>query len=103
MRAFRTVELSNPRFERDGLRQATVKSAALKRRGDITFFIPTQLQGVQVSTLLILLNGVYNSHWGWAFHAGVHLTAQRLIDIGEIRPLMIAMPSDGLWGDGAGT
>ena len=102
MRIFRTVELSDPRFERDGLRHATVKSASLRRRGDITFFIPKQLQGAEVTTLLILLSGVYNSHWGWAFHAGVHLTAQRLIDIGDIRPLMIAMPSDGLWGDGSG-
>lgn len=63
MRALRSVELSDPRFERDGLRQAAAKSASLKRRGDIPFFIPRQLQGVQVTTLLILLNGVYNGRW----------------------------------------
>ena len=102
MHNFRTIELSDPRFERDGLRHVTVKSASLRRRGDITFFIPEQLKDAEATTMLILLNGVYNSHWGWAFHAGVHLTAQRLIDAEEIRPLIIAMPSDGLWGDGSG-
>ena len=102
MHKFRTVEMSDPRFERDGLRHVTVKSASLKRRGDITFFIPEQLKSADATTMLVLLNGVYNSHWGWAFHAGVHLTAQHLINIGDIQPLIIAMPSDGLWGDGSG-
>jgi enterochelin esterase-like enzyme len=102
MQKFRTVELSDPGFERDGLRHITVKSASLKRRGDITFFIPEQLRDNAATTMLILLNGVWNSHWGWAYLAGVHLTAQRLIDTGEIAPLVIAMPSDGLWGDGSG-
>jgi S-formylglutathione hydrolase FrmB len=33
---------------------------------------------------------------------GAHHTAQRLIDAGAIPPLVLAMPSDGLWGDGSG-
>ncbi len=102
MKRFRSVELSDPRFERDGLRHITVKSPSLKRRGDITLFVPEQLRQGSANTMLILLNGVYNSHWGWAYHAGVHLTAQRLIEAGAIQPLIIAMPSDGLWGDGSG-
>lgn len=79
----------------------TVKSPALSRRGDLSFYVPPQAQSVGCEGLAILLNGVYNSHWGWLYHAGVHRTAQRLIQAGLIRPMVLAMPSDGLWGDGS--
>ena len=103
MSPFRTIELSDPRFEPDGLRHITVKSKHLQGRGDITLFIP---QGMEKSTLslplLILLHGVYGSHWVWSMKGGAHRTARLLIDSGTIPPLLIAMPSDGLWGDGSG-
>lgn len=51
--------------------------------------------------LLTLLHGIYGSHWVWPFKAGAHLTAQAMIDQGEIRPMAIAMPSDGLWREGS--
>jgi len=35
-----TVELSDPRFERDGLRLVTVKSPPLGRRADVTVYVP---------------------------------------------------------------
>jgi enterochelin esterase-like enzyme len=98
---FRTVELSDPRFEHEGIRHMTVKSPALSRRGDLSLYIPSQVAIHGCECLLILLNGVYNSHWGWLYHAGVHRTAQRLIETGAIRPIVLAMPSDGLWGDGS--
>ena len=79
----------------------TVKSPALRRRGDISLYVPPQVEKDGCDALLILLNGVYNSHWGWLYHAGVHLTAQRLILSGAIRSMVLAMPSDGLWGDGS--
>jgi S-formylglutathione hydrolase FrmB len=50
--------------------------------------------------LVILLHGVYGSHWAWALKGRVHHTARRLIEAGEIPPLALAMPSDGLRGDG---
>lgn len=100
---FCTVELSDPRFERDGLRIVTVKSPALRGRGDLSVFIPKGLapdaRGVP---LVILLHGVYGSHWAWTQKGGAHRTAQQLIDAGAIPPLVLAMPSDGLWGDGSG-
>jgi len=34
--------------------------------------------------------------------AGVHLTIDELIKKGELPPMILAMPSDGLWGDGSG-
>jgi putative tributyrin esterase len=99
---FRTVELSDPRFERDGLRFATVKSPALGRRADVSVWAPPLDGSSAPLPLVLLLHGVYGSHWSWALHGGAHLTAGRLIEAGEIPPLALAMPSDGLWGDGSG-
>lgn len=98
---FRTVELSDPRFEHEGIRHMTVKSPALSRRGDLSLHVPRGVSDRGYEGLIILLNGVYNSHWGWLYHAGVHRTAQRLIDSGAMRAMVLAMPSDGLWGDGS--
>ncbi len=100
MSAFRTLRVSNPRFERDGLRIVTVKSPALKRRGDLSVFIPQNCP--DSVPLVTLLHGVYGSHWSWSLGGGAHLTAQRLIETGQIKPMVLAMPSDGLWGDGSG-
>jgi putative tributyrin esterase len=97
---FSTVELSDPRFERDGLRFVTVKSAALGRRADVSVYVPGGGSGPL--PLVVLLHGVNGSHWSWPLRGGAHLTAARLIETGELPPVAIAMPSDGLWGDGSG-
>jgi putative tributyrin esterase len=99
--AFRTIKLTDPRFERDGLRHVTVKSAALGQRADLSLFLPVEGRGASELPVVILLHGVYGSHWSWALNAGAHLTAARMIAAGEIPPLVLAMPSDGLWGDGS--
>lgn len=100
MTNFRTIRVSDPRFERDGLRIVTVKSKALQGRGDLSLYVPTECpQNVPV---VLLLHGVYGSHWSWSMGGGAHLTAARLIAAGEMRPMVLAMPSDGLWGDGSG-
>ena len=102
MSAFRTIKVSDPRFEHGGLRHVTVKSAALGRRADLTLFVPAGHEGRTDLPLVTLLHGVYSSHWAWAHNAGAHLTTARMITEGEIPPLVLAMPSDGLWGDGSG-
>ncbi len=99
---FRTIEISNPAYSPPGLRFVTVKSAALGQRADILLFVPMQAEAQRDVPLVLLLHGVYGSHWAWAFKGGAHLTAQRLIDVRAIPPLVLAMPSDGLWGDGSG-
>jgi S-formylglutathione hydrolase FrmB len=99
---FRTIEISEPRFEAEGLRWVTVKSRALGNRADITLFAPKQAATVTNIPLVILLHGVYGSHWAWALKGGAHRTAARLIERREIPPMGLAMPSDGLWGDGSG-
>jgi putative tributyrin esterase len=97
---FSSAELSDPRFERDGLRVVTVKSDALGRRADVSVFVPQG--GIAPLPLVMLLHGVHGSHWSWSLRGGVHLTATRLMETGEIPPVALAMPSDGLWGDGSG-
>jgi enterochelin esterase-like enzyme len=99
---FRTLEVADPALSPPGLRFVTVKSAALGQRADVLLFVPPQAAALQNAPLVLLLHGVYGSHWAWAFQGGAHLTAQRLIDAGAIPPLVLAMPSDGLWGDGSG-
>src|SRR5579862_3412595 len=99
---FRTIEISEPRFEAEGLRWVTVKSRALGHRADITLFVPKEAAAGSNIPLVILLHGVYGSHWAWSLKGGAHRTAARLIEKKEIPPMAMAMPSDGLWGDGSG-
>jgi putative tributyrin esterase len=99
---FAVVETSDPVFESEGLRQVTVSSPALNRRGDVTLFVPPQAKRCKDIPVFILLHGVYGSHWAWAMKAGAHRIAARMIDDGDLPPCVLAMPSDGLWGGGSG-
>src|SRR3546814_7749849 len=90
MTDFRTVELSDPGIDPTGLRFMTVKSAALGARADISLFVPDCVAGLADVPIVILLHGVYGSHWAWALKGGAHLTAQRLIDEETIPPLVLA-------------
>ena len=98
---FRTIKISDPRFESDNLRYITVKTPNLKGRGNICLFVPPNVE-IDNLPIVILLHGVYGSSNSWSKQAGAHRTALRLIESREIRPMILAMPSDGLWGDGSG-
>jgi enterochelin esterase-like enzyme len=99
---FKTNEISNPRFESNNLRFITVNTPNLNGRGDICVYVPAGTKQSDTLPIVILLHGVYGSAWSWSHSAGVHLTAGGLIANGELPPMIIAMPSDGLWGDGSG-
>jgi putative tributyrin esterase len=99
---YQHIELSNPEFERDGLRFLTFKSPSLGRRGDVCLFVPQQVENRKDVPLVLLLQGVYGSHWSWAMNGKAHLTASCLIGEQRLPPLVIAMPSDGLFGEGSG-
>jgi putative tributyrin esterase len=99
---FARIEISDPVFERDGLRHVTVSSAALNRRGDVTFYVPPNVSGYRSVPLILLLHGVYGSHWAWTMKAGAHHIAADMIASGQLPPCVLAMPSDGLWGQGSG-
>lgn len=101
MSHFRTIELSDPAIPADGLRFVTVKSPALGRRADLCLWTPEDVAQGPLP-LVVLLHGVYGSHWAWALKGGAHCMAARLIAEGALPPVVLAMPSDGLWGDGSG-
>jgi putative tributyrin esterase len=96
-----TIELSDPQFERDHLRMLTFKSDAMKCRVDVTLFVPDAVRHLSDVPLVILLHGVYGSHWAWFLKGGAHETAAALIETNRVRPLVLASPSDGYFGDGS--
>lgn len=98
---FFTTEISDPQFESDNLRHITVRTKNLSGRGDMTVYVPP-MENIQDVPIVILLHGVYGSSWCWPLKAGVHLTAQQMIKDDLIRPMVLVMPSDGLWRDGSG-
>jgi S-formylglutathione hydrolase FrmB len=93
------MEVSDPRYEHDGLRHVTVFSRALGRRADCTLWAPPGASGPL--PLVVLLHGVYASHWAWSASGGAHVAAAGLIESGAA-PFALAMPSDGLFGHGSG-
>ncbi|MEO8765362.1 MAG: alpha/beta hydrolase-fold protein [Ginsengibacter sp.] len=98
---FFTTEISDPRFEKDNLRFITVRSKNLPGRGDLTVYVP-QVVDVQHVPIVILLHGVYGSAWCWPLKSGVHLIADNLVKEKRINPMILVMPSDGLYRDGSG-
>jgi hypothetical protein len=99
---FATIDLSDPVYEWEYLRFLTFKSPVLRGRGDVTLFVPPDSENAQNLPMVVLLHGVYGSHWNWALKGGAHRTALEMIISGEIPPMVLVMPSDGLWGDGSG-
>lgn len=101
MTEFRTIEISNPDYTPPGVAMITVKSTALHRRADLCLYVPPGIH-TQTLPLVTLLHGVYGSHWAWLFKGGAHQVLDRLIRDEGLPPMALAMPSDGLWGDGSG-
>jgi putative tributyrin esterase len=101
MSVFKTIEVSNPRFEREHLRFITVRTNTLAGRADICVFVPPGTEQLEDIPVVLLLHGVYGSAWSWSHCSGVHLQAMQMIATGELPNMIIAMPSDGLWGDGS--
>jgi S-formylglutathione hydrolase FrmB len=98
---FFTTEISDPKFERDGLRFITIRTNNLPGRGDISVYVPPEENISGNVPIVILLHGVYGSSWCLPLKTGVHLIADKLIKEKVIRPMILAMPSDGLYRDGS--
>lgn len=98
---FGRIEISDARYERDNLRFLTFQSPALRGRGDVSLFVPP-VADMRRLPLVLLLHGLYGSHWCWAWKGGAHITAGEMFASGEIPPMVIAMPSDGLRQEGSG-
>lgn len=97
---FFTTEISDPAFERDHLRFITVRTKNLLGRGDMTVYVPP-VDNITDAPIVILLHGVYGSAWCWPLKTGVHLIADKLIHENKIAPMVLVMPSDGLYKDGS--
>jgi putative tributyrin esterase len=98
----RTLEISDPAFEREGVRFVTTYSPSLRGRGDLSVFVPERAERVHSLPVVLLLHGVYGSHWAWFFKGSAHRTATELIAAGQMRPMLLVAPSDGLYQDGSG-
>jgi S-formylglutathione hydrolase FrmB len=101
MKPFATVEVTAADLRQQGRVDATVFSRALARRADCTFWVPEH-SGERSLPLVILLHGVYGSHWAWWGSGGAHLVAGELVAAGRLPTCVLAMPSDGLLGHGSG-
>lgn len=99
--SFRSIELSDASYEFGGLRFLTIKTQNLRGRGDICLYVPKTERPLTDLPIYILLHGVYGSAWVWALKGGAHKVAKELMQAKRIKPAIIAMPSDGLWGDGS--
>lgn len=99
---FQDVELSRPGFSPTGIHFLTFFSPALRGRGEVTIYLPAGQDEAEAVPLVLLLHGVFGNHLAWPYQGGAHLVAQRMIWAGEIRPMGLAMPSDGLDGRGTG-
>ncbi len=86
----------------DGLRDLAVLSPALGRRADLTVFAPPGVDDLEQLPIVILLHGVYGSHWAWARSGFAHTALTELVEKGRVQPMILAMPSDGLFGVGSG-
>lgn len=102
MSKFRTIEVSNPQFESNNLRFITVKTPNLKGRGEICVYLPSGTRVTETLPIVILLHGVYGSAVSWPMYSGVHIKVDEMIKSGALPPMILAMPSDGMWGDGSG-
>lgn len=92
------VEVGRPIAALPHVRPVTVQSAALGRRADLTIVSPHPLP----SHVVVLLHGVYGSHWAWLHQGGLLDAIERLADQQGIPSFAVVTPSDGLWGEGSG-
>jgi len=83
-----------------GVRLLTLYSPALRHRADVTLYLPPGA-GDRPVPLLVLMHGVYGSHWNWWALGNLPAIAAEMLAAAQIVPFAIAMPSDGLWGDGS--
>jgi putative tributyrin esterase len=97
-----TIEISDPQFECDGVRFLTLYSSSLGGRGDLSVFAPPEINSLAAVPVVLLLHGVYSSHWAWFFKGNAHQVARDLMAARRLRPMLLVAPSDGLFRQGSG-
>jgi putative tributyrin esterase len=99
---FSIARSSEGAYDLDDLEFITVKSAAVKGRVDLCTYRPAEAEGGNDIPIVILLHGVTGSCWAWASHGGAHRVLENMMVEGQSKPMILAMPSDGLRGCGSG-
>ncbi len=99
---FPNAQLSRPIPGDESLRFLNFRGEALGGRGDVLLFSPPDLDSLGRVPLLLLLHGVYGCQWNWWLNGDISTVTRDMLQDGTTIPMMIAMPSDGLWGDGSG-
>jgi enterochelin esterase-like enzyme len=97
---FRTVRASAPELLAPGLRILTVQSPSLRGRGDLAIHVTPAAAASDRPPVVILLHGVYGSFWNWPLVGHAHLTVDHLVRTGQVRPIVLATPCDGLSAEG---
>lgn len=99
---FEHSSITNPDYTPPGVTFLSLKSSHLKGRGEVTIYVPEGAKNQKDVPFIILLHGVYGSHFSWLFQAGAHRVLEQMIEDKKIEPFILVMPSDGLTGDGSG-
>ncbi len=102
MPRFPNAQLSAPIPGNENLRFLNFRGDALPQRADVLIYLPPCAEKLRHLPLLLLLHGVYGCQWNWWLNGSIDRTATKMLRSGDMPPIMIAMPSDGLWGDGTG-
>lgn len=99
---FRTIRASQGHGLPVGMEFITVNSPQLGGRGDLAVYTPAAAAGRTDVPLVVLLHGVYGSFWNWSFIGGAHRVLDAAIASGQVEPMVLAMPSDGMRAEGTG-
>lgn len=100
--SFPNAQLSRPIPSNECLRFLNFRGEALRSQADVLLFTPPRFESFGRIPLLLLLHGVYGCQWNWWLNGEIDRVAMEMLGAGTMLPMMIAMPSDGLWGDGSG-
>jgi enterochelin esterase-like enzyme len=101
-RRFPNAQLSPPVPGNETLRFLSFRGTSLFYRGDVVICTPPQCESLRDIPLLLLLHGVFGCQWNWWLNGRIDRTMAEMLQNRQVPPMVIAMPSDGLWGDGSG-
>ncbi|WP_282114197.1 alpha/beta hydrolase [Pseudoalteromonas arctica] len=97
--AIHRLEISNSSYTADNFVTLTAYSSHLKGRGDISIY--QEATSNKNVPMIVLLHGVYGSHWVWSQLGGVHKVYQQLRS-SCLNEFVLVMPSDGAHAEGSG-
>lgn len=96
--AIKRLEISDPQFGQDNTQVITLHSSHLDGRSDLSVY-NFNARGKNLP-IIILMHGVYGSHWVWMQLGGVHQVYEQLKQSG-LGEFVLVMPSDGGFKDGS--